>query len=88
MSLEIEPKRWCRAVDEAGKIEVRLDADGLAGTHILSGIEIVLLLFARAGADIRVSLNRGPESTTPLRTVDMEVPGRRTVETWLFSSAT
>jgi len=38
---------WCRAVYDGGKIEVRLDAERLAGTHILSGIEIVLLL-ARA----------------------------------------
>jgi hypothetical protein len=38
---------WCRAVYERGAIEVRLDADQLAGAHVLSGIELALVL-ARA----------------------------------------
>jgi hypothetical protein len=38
---------WCRAVYERGAIEIRLDADQLSGAHVLSGIELALVL-ARA----------------------------------------
>jgi len=38
---------WCRATYADGTIEVRLDDDDIAGTHVLGGLEIVLLL-ARA----------------------------------------
>lgn len=38
---------WCRATYADGEIEVRLDEDRLAGTHVLGGVEVALLL-ARA----------------------------------------